>query len=126
MTDMDLEAIKARAQAAEDDRPSSWRTQNRRGGYATIHCGDLHEIGWPGEYGPVFTEATAAHIAGMGPEATLALVEEIERLRAENLEHMRRKEAGKALAAFQERSPRLMAWMEGIATKRDESEDGTK
>ncbi|MGK4186757.1 hypothetical protein AB0X98_01035 [Rothia koreensis] len=86
MTDLDLEAIKARAQAAEGDSPSSWRAQSRRGGYATIHCGDLHEIGWPGEYGPVFTEATAAHIAGMDPVTTLALIDRIERLEADWLD----------------------------------------
>lgn len=70
MTDLDLEAIKARAEKA--------------GGIPWSHQGDVVI----GELGAVVAPVLAsrpfdlAHIASMDPKTTLALVAEVERLRA--------------------------------------------
>lgn len=85
MTDLDLEAIKARAQAAT---PGPWTcdsgginndTPDKVGEYEQIlepYSDDPSEDAYVN-----ISDEDAAHIAGMDPTTTLALIDEVERLR---------------------------------------------
>lgn len=81
MTDLDLEAIKARAQAAT---PGPWRVGEDDAFIVSESQKDFRgrpeEVVWPDEQ-YAFTAHDGAHIAGMDPETTLALVDEVESLR---------------------------------------------
>lgn len=86
MTDLDLEAIKARAKMAT---PGPWRVteegitnltpdkdeHDQIAEIVTMHPSDVALL--------EISDEDAAHIAGMNPETTLALVEEVERLRGQ-------------------------------------------
>ena len=78
MTDLDLEAIKARALAAT---PGPWEAKDN-GEIVCTAPGVLKDHVWvvtADEFSPV-DDNTAAHIAGMDPTTTLALIERTERL----------------------------------------------
>lgn len=126
MTDLDLEAIKARAKMAT---PGPWRVteegitnltpdkdeHDQIAEIVTMHPSDVALL--------EISDEDAAHIAGMDPETTLALVSHIEELRAENLELNSLNGAGNALAELREAMPHTLALVETIVAKRSESED---
>lgn len=84
MTDLDLKAIKARAQAAT---PGPWEAKDN-GEIVCAATGVLKDHVWvvtADEFSPV-DDNNAAHIAGMDPVTTLALIDRIERLEADWLD----------------------------------------
>jgi hypothetical protein len=88
MTDLDLDAIAARAEAAT---PRPWQydgvpyLEDVEYGHIVIGGGVPgsmieHQICWVGETLNLHAPEDATHIAGMDPTTTLALVAEVERL----------------------------------------------
>ena len=89
MTDLDLAAIRARAEAAKDStRTDEWAATYGENEHSRVWCeggvDDVEPLALIlGYLNPADGRAAAEHIAGMDPATTLALCDEIDRLREE-------------------------------------------